>query len=121
MTCHIAQLSSAAAISSGTRRQRWREKRPKLSLAARGATTVRATGKWCAATRSVAALCSSRGLATLRDRNVIALDRPGIKLTRAANLLVGILDHLIPLRDPADGAGDREQHGEHRGREAHRL
>jgi hypothetical protein len=26
-----------------------------------------------------------------------------------------------PLRDPADGAGEREQHREHRGREAERL
>ena len=33
----------------------------------------------------------------------------------------GILDHLVPLRDPADGARDREEHGEHRRREAQRL
>ena len=32
-----------------------------------------------------------------------------------------ILDHFFPLRDPADGARNREQYGEHRGREAHRL
>src|SRR3546814_3994943 len=44
----------------------------------------------------------------------------GIELTRAADLLRRVLDHLVPLRDPAHGAGQREQHGEHRGREADR-
>ena len=32
-----------------------------------------------------------------------------------------ILDHLLPLGDPADGARDGEQHREHVGREAERL
>ena len=32
-----------------------------------------------------------------------------------------ILDHFLPLRDPADGAREREQHCEHRGGEAHRA
>ena len=56
-----------------------------------------------------------------RDRHVVAPRRAGIELARPADLLVRILDHLLPLRDPADRAGDREQHGEHGGREAHRL
>ena len=56
-----------------------------------------------------------------RDRHVVARGRAGVELARAADLLARVLDHLLPLRDPADGAGDREQHGEHRGREAHRL
>jgi hypothetical protein len=46
---------------------------------------------------------------------------PGVELARTADLLVRILDHFLPLRDPADGAREREEHGEHRGREAHRL
>ncbi len=52
--------------------------------------------------------------------DVIALHRAGVELARAADLLVRIGDHLVPLRDPADGAGQREQHGEHRRREADR-
>src|SRR5690242_15646415 len=56
-----------------------------------------------------------------RDRRVVPARRARIQLPRAANLLVGILDHFLPLRDPADGSRDREQDGEHRGREAHRL
>src|SRR5258705_10529835 len=53
--------------------------------------------------------------------DVIATRGAGIELARASDLLVRILDHLAPLADPADGAGDRKQHGEHRGRETHRL
>src|SRR6185312_9020152 len=50
-----------------------------------------------------------------------ALDRAGIELPRPANALRRILDHLFPLGDPPDGAGDGEQHREHVGREAERL
>ena len=60
-------------------------------------------------------------LLALGDIDVVAARDAGIELARAADLLLRILDHLAPLADPADGAGDREQHGEHRGREAHRL
>jgi hypothetical protein len=56
-----------------------------------------------------------------RDWLIFATRRAGIELARAADLLARILDHLFPLRDPADRARDREQHGEHRGGEAHRL
>jgi LysR family transcriptional regulator of beta-lactamase len=42
-------------------------------------------------------------------RHVIALRRAGVELARTADLLLGIRDHLVPLRDPADGAGEREQ------------
>ena len=50
-----------------------------------------------------------------------ALGAAGVKIPRPADLHVRILDHLGPLRDPADSARHREQHGEHRGWEAHRL
>src|SRR4051795_12079584 len=60
-------------------------------------------------------------LLPLGDIDVIAAGDAGIKLARTADLLLRVLDHLAPLADPADGAGDREQYGEHRGREAHRL
>src|ERR1700676_2288884 len=62
-----------------------------------------------------------QALLALVDLDVIATRRAGIELARAADLLVRILDHLAPLADPADGARDREQNGEHRGRETHRL
>src|SRR5215208_587039 len=60
-------------------------------------------------------------LLPLRHIDVIAAGDAGVELARTADLLLRVLDHLAPLADPADGAGDREQHGEHRGREAHRL
>src|SRR5262249_54161310 len=56
-----------------------------------------------------------------RDWLIFATRRAGIELARAADLLARVLDHFLPLRDPADRAGDGEQHGEHRGGEAHRL
>src|SRR6476646_7079802 len=55
-----------------------------------------------------------------RDRHVVALGGAGIELARAADLLVRVFDHFLPLTDPADRAREREQHGEHGGREAHR-
>src|SRR3712207_6996090 len=35
--------------------------------------------------------------------------------------LLRILDHFIPLGDPADSPRYREEHGEHRGRKSQRL
>src|SRR6186713_1048755 len=60
-------------------------------------------------------------LLAVLDRDIVAAGDAGVELARTADLLLRIFDHLAPLADPADGAGDREQHGEHRGREAHRL
>ena len=44
--------------------------------------------------------------------------RPDIELARAADALFGILDHFLPLRDPADRARNCKQHREHIDREA---
>src|SRR3546814_18186910 len=63
----------------------------------------------------------SRAPAALVERQVVALGVAVIELARPADALLGILDHLAPLGDPADGARDGEEHGEHRGRDAHRL
>src|SRR5271155_3933023 len=57
----------------------------------------------------------------LCDRQIAARRRAGEKLARPADFHVRVLDHLGPLRDPADRARDREQRGEHRGWKAHRL
>ena len=62
--------------------------------------------------------CPQRALV---DRHVGALGGADVELARTADLLLGVLDHLLPLGDPADGARHREQHGEHRQREAHRA
>src|SRR6516165_1868664 len=63
--------------------------------------------------------CNQSPLLPTRDRHVVALRGTGIELARASDLLVRVLDHFLPLRNPADGAGNREQHGEHRGGETH--
>src|SRR4051812_12035643 len=46
-------------------------------------------------------------LLPLVERNVIAAGNTRVELARTADLLVRVLDHLAPLADPADGAGDR--------------
>ena len=52
---------------------------------------------------------------------ILAAVGADIELARTADLLLRILDHLLPLRDPADGARHGEQHGEHVRGNAHRL
>jgi hypothetical protein len=51
----------------------------------------------------------------------IALRGACIKLTRTADLLMRVLDHFLPLCNPANCAGYGKQHGEHRGRETECL
>ena len=65
-------------------------------------------------------LDSARGLALL-DRHVVALSRADVELTRPTDLLLRVGDHLVPLCDPADRPGEREQRREHVGREADRV
>src|SRR5579883_2417634 len=60
-------------------------------------------------------------LSALCDWHIVAARRTNVELARTPDLLMGILDHLFPLRDPARRARDREEHGEHGHREAHRL
>src|SRR5688572_9164887 len=61
------------------------------------------------------------GLLPLFPRDVGAPRRPGIDLTRAGDLLLRVEQHLFPLRDPAGGARNSEEHREHLHRKAHRL
>src|SRR4029077_1316345 len=51
----------------------------------------------------------------------VALGGALVELARPADLVFGIRDHLLPLRDPADGAREREDAGEHRHRDAERA
>src|SRR5581483_10374981 len=62
----------------------------------------------------------SAGLLSLVDRHELAPRRTGVELARAPDLVLGVRDHLVPLRDPADGAGEREDAGEHGDRDAER-
>src|SRR5438045_7987656 len=57
----------------------------------------------------------------LFDRRHRASFRAGKKLPRPADLVFGIGDHFVQLRDPADGSGQRENRGEQRHWNADRL
>src|SRR5205085_11690333 len=58
--------------------------------------------------------------AALFDRRVIPLRRARVELAGTADLALRVLEHFLPLADPADRAGEREQHGEHGRGKAHR-
>jgi hypothetical protein len=47
-------------------------------------------------------------LRALVNRDVVAPRRADVELARTADLLTWILDHFLPLRDPAGGARHRE-------------
>src|SRR4249920_1742296 len=57
----------------------------------------------------------------LVDRLDLAARRALVELARPADLVFGVGDHLLPLRDPADRASEREDAGEHRHRDAERA
>src|SRR5215213_1473930 len=57
----------------------------------------------------------------LADRLHGARGGAGVKLTRAADLVLRVGDHLVQLRDPADRAGQREDRGEQADRDADRA
>src|SRR5690625_3014489 len=59
--------------------------------------------------------------APVLDIHIIPLGLAGIELAGAADLAVLVLQHLLPLRDPADRAAEREDRREHGSREAHRF
>src|SRR5439155_6840422 len=60
-------------------------------------------------------------LRAVADRHVVAGALAGVDLARPLDLLLRVVDHLQPLRDPTAGPGDREQHREHADRHAERL
>src|SRR4051794_691420 len=60
---------------------------------------------------SAASSRNTSGSAAHVEWLVGTLGLAAVELTRPADLLVRILDHLVPLRDPADGTRDGEQHG----------
>src|SRR5437016_849917 len=52
------------------------------------------------------------------DRHELPPRCAGVELARPADLVFRVADHLLPLRDPAHGAREREDAGEHRYRDA---
>src|SRR5438046_533558 len=60
-------------------------------------------------------------LTALVEGHVIPPLGSGIDLPRSRDLLIRVENHLFPLRNPARRARNREQHREHRDREAHGL
>src|SRR5215472_15153949 len=116
-----AQASRPTATTSGTIREACFNQGKRLSLAARGGRLARTPTATEPEEALAGAPVSRLGSATLRDRDVVPLRWPRIELARPPDLLCGVFDHLVPLGDPAHGPGDGEQHGEHRGGEAHRL
>src|SRR2546427_4449303 len=64
-------------------------------------------------------VCESRraGSASV-DRHELPPGGAGVELARPADLVFGVADHLLPLGDPAYGARQREDAGEHRHRDA---
>src|SRR5688572_13096206 len=67
------------------------------------------------------ALSAFTGQLPLLDGPDVAPRRPLVELARAADLVLRVGDHLLPLRDPADGARQREDAGEHGHRDAQRA
>src|SRR6476619_3879334 len=57
----------------------------------------------------------------LVDRDVPRLGGAGVDLTGTPDLGLRALHHLLPVRDPAGQASDREQDGEHLLGAAHRA
>src|SRR5213596_263260 len=51
------------------------------------------------------------------DRYELPPGGAGVELARPADLVFGVADHLLPLGDPAYGARQREDAGEHRHRD----
>src|SRR2546423_11441782 len=58
---------------------------------------------------------------SLVDRLYVALRVASIELARATDLVLRIGNHLLPLRDPAHRAREREDAREHRHRNAERA
>src|SRR5208283_4991305 len=55
------------------------------------------------------------------ERDIAAQVVTEVDLAGARDFLLGIEEHLLPLRDPAGSARNGEEHREHGHRKAHRL
>src|SRR5450631_2566598 len=62
-----------------------------------------------------------RSVLALGHRRDVASHRTGVELPRPADLLVGIRDHFVPLRDPADRPRQREYRREQAHRDSQRT
>src|SRR5216684_752461 len=73
----------------------------------------------CAPTVGPTLLCLGR--LPCFDGHKVPPRRAGVDLARAGDLLVWVLDHFLPLRQPAGNARDGKEHREHVHRELHGL
>src|ERR1039458_430578 len=86
-----------------------------------------ASKTWCRHRATAAAVVSfplrrnQMALAPLGQGHEVASVFADVNLARAGNLLVGVYQHLLPLRQPAHRSRNTEQYGELVGREAHGL
>src|SRR6185503_7697837 len=62
-----------------------------------------------------------QNLSAFHERQVIPPRVADVHLLWPRDLLIGVEQHLLPLRDPARRSRNRKQHREHRHREAQRL
>src|SRR5713101_2371742 len=63
----------------------------------------------------------SRAVSTVVDRHELPPRGAGVELARPADLVFGVADHLLPLRDPAYRAREGKNASEHRHRDAERA
>ena len=96
-----AQLAALARLDQVMRLRRWTKLR------------ARTLPPRCSR-RSQARKRGPKNASAIAHRLVFPPRLAGVELARAADLLRGIDDHFLPLRDPADRARDREQDREHR-------
>ncbi len=54
-----------------------------------------------------------QNLPPLAHINILALNYPGIKLTRSTNFLQRIANHFLPLRHPSNSTRQRKDHRKH--------
>src|ERR1700680_3768020 len=99
-------MSAKAAATPAATARRHRARR-RLSLAAR----TRGSRNGFASPGCIAFSL----LAAFLQRNIVPAMGSRIDLPRPSDLLLGILDHFLPLRDPADRAGKGKKSGKHVG------
>src|SRR5437762_6404149 len=84
-----------------------------------GAAAVCAARATATSTRAVTR--RSSWLLPLLPRDIVARQRSRVDLPRPRDFLLRVEQHLFPLRNPAGGARNGEQHGKHFDGEPHRL
>src|SRR3954463_3919655 len=115
-SCGAAPSGSAAATRSA---RGWTSTSASTTRPATGrASTATTCGRAAAADRHE--IAATRRL-PLIDRHEVPELLAGVDLARPADLGLLVVDHLLPVGDPAGQAAEREHDGEHVRRDAHRA